>query len=163
MTYMIVTNHSNFSLRVGSYRRPLANLTIWITYVVCLVITRQCTTGVYLSMTFFSSAWLCQQSSWNRNLSVVCPCVRVAIIAEPTAQIFFTKFGCGFPWAIRCDFLRIFWRGALSRAVEHSTLDHWVPVRKPVYSCLGPFHPSCHCPAPSPSLIRPWMLSSDVK
>ncbi len=44
--------------------------------------------------TIFSSAWLCQQSSWNRNLSVVCrpsvhPSVRVAIISELSARISF--------------------------------------------------------------------------
>ena len=39
--------------------------------------------------TIFSSAWRCQQSSWNRNLSVVRPSVRVAIISEPNARISF--------------------------------------------------------------------------
>ena len=29
--------------------------------------------------------------------------------------------------------------------------------------CLDPFHPSSHCPASGPSLIRPWLLRSDVK
>ncbi len=39
---------------------------------------------------FFSSAWLCQQSSWNRNLSVVHRLsVHVAIISEPNARISF--------------------------------------------------------------------------
>ena len=38
----------------------------------------------------FSSAWLCQQSSWNRNSSVVRPSVvRVAIISEPNTRISF--------------------------------------------------------------------------
>ena len=43
----------------------------------------------------FNSAWLCQQSSWNRNLSVVCrpsvrrPSVRVAMISEPNSRISF--------------------------------------------------------------------------
>ena len=65
---------------------------------------------------FFSSAWLCPQSSWNRNLSVVCrpssvrppvrpSSVRVAIISEPNARISFKfwlllplshKLGCFF-------------------------------------------------------------------
>ncbi len=27
----------------------------------------------------------------------------------------------------------------------------------------GSFHPSSHCPAPGPSLIRPWLLRSDGK
>ena len=47
-----------------------------------------------VSFSIFSSAWLCQQSSWNRNMSVVCrpssvrrPTVRVAIISEPSAWI----------------------------------------------------------------------------
>ncbi len=39
--------------------------------------------------TIFSSAWLCQQSSWNPNLSVVHPSVHVAIISEPKVRISF--------------------------------------------------------------------------
>ena len=43
---------------------------------------------------FFSSAWLCHQSSWNRNSSFVrrCPSsstVRVAIISVPNTRISF--------------------------------------------------------------------------
>ncbi len=51
--------------------------------------------AVFLQFCIFSSAWLCQQSSRNRNLSVVCrpsvvrPSVRVAIISEPNARISF--------------------------------------------------------------------------
>ncbi len=37
----------------------------------------------------FISVWPCQQSSWNCNLSVVCPSVRVAIISEPNSRISF--------------------------------------------------------------------------
>ncbi len=32
-----------------------------------------------------------------------------------------------------------------------------------MYSCLGPFHPSSHCAVPRPSLIRLWLLRSDVQ
>ncbi len=52
---------------------------------------------IFWTFNRFSSAWLCQQSSWNRNLSVarrlsVRPSVvRVAIISEPNARISFKQ------------------------------------------------------------------------
>ncbi len=62
----------------------------------------------------FSSAWLCQQSSWNRNLSVVCrpssvrPSVRVAIISEPNARISF-KFWLLLPLDHALGLILNFW------------------------------------------------------
>ncbi len=53
---------------------------------------------------FFSSAWLCQQSSWNRNLSVVRP--SVSQLSLNFMHRFLSNFSCGFPWAICSD---IFW------------------------------------------------------
>ncbi len=39
----------------------------------------------------FSSAWPCQQSSWNRNSSIIRPCV-ASIISEPIAWILLFSF-----------------------------------------------------------------------
>ena len=51
--------------------------------------------------TIFSSAWLCQQSSWNRNSSVVRP--SVTQLSLNLMRLFLYNFGCCFPWAIRPD------------------------------------------------------------
>ena len=57
----------------------------------------------------FCSAWLCQQSLWNRNLSVVRPSsVRVAIISEPNARISF-KFWLWFPLGHMLGLFFYFW------------------------------------------------------
>ena len=64
-------------------------------------------------------AWLCQQSSWNRNLSVVCrpssvigrPSVRPSVSQLSLNLImhaFLSKFGFCFPWSIRSDVFLIF-------------------------------------------------------
>ena len=59
----------------------------------------------------FSSAWLCHQSSWNRNLPVVRrPSVRLRHRLSPKLlHGFLSNFGCDFPWAICPDFF-IFWK-----------------------------------------------------
>ncbi len=66
----------------------------------------------FIFLKIFSSAWLCQQSSWNRNLSVVC---RPSVVRPSVSQLslnslhgFLSNFSCGFPWAIRSDFFWIF-------------------------------------------------------
>ena len=45
--------------------------------------------GFFWVTIFFNCAWLCQHTSWNRNLFIVRPSsvVRVAIISEPIEQI----------------------------------------------------------------------------
>ena len=54
----------------------------------------------------FSSAWLCQQSSWNQNLSIVRPFV--SQLSLNLIHRFLSNFGCCFPWAIRSDAFWIF-------------------------------------------------------
>ncbi len=53
---------------------------------------------------FFCSASLCQQSSWNRNSSIVCRppicCLSVAQLSQFLMHGFLSNFGCCFPWAI---------------------------------------------------------------
>ncbi len=64
---------------------------------------------VYFS--FFSSAWLCQQSSWNRNSSVVRPSVRLwHRLSLKLLYGFLSNFSCGFPWAISPDAVFQFWK-----------------------------------------------------
>ncbi len=55
----------------------------------------------------FSSAWLCQQSSWNRNSYVV---RRMSYVVRPWHRLslkllhgLLSNFNCGFPWAICPD------------------------------------------------------------
>ncbi len=59
---------------------------------------------------FFNSAWICQQSSWNRNLSVdLRPSVRrVAIFSEPNARISF-KFWLLLQLSHTLGFVLNFW------------------------------------------------------
>ncbi len=52
--------------------------------------------------------------------------------------------------------------GALGRAVEHSTLDHWVSGSKPGVFVSGTLSFFVSLPG-AQSLIRPWLLRSDVK
>ncbi len=60
--------------------------------------------------TTFSSAWLYQQSSWNRNLSIVRPSsVRVAFISEPIKQIPF-KFQLWLPLRLNQGGNGHFWK-----------------------------------------------------
>ncbi len=56
-------------------------------------------TGNHGPFTVFSSAWLCQQSSWNHNLSVVRP--SVSQLSLNLTHGFLSNFSCGFPCAIR--------------------------------------------------------------
>ncbi len=56
------------------------------------------------SYCIFSSAWLCQQSSWNRNSSVVRPSVRPSVrlwhrLSLKLFHGFLSNFSCGFSWA----------------------------------------------------------------
>ncbi len=62
--------------------------------------------------TIFLAAWLCQQSSWNRNSSV-----RPFVVRPSVSQLslnlmhgFLSNFSCGFPWAIRSDVFFNFWK-----------------------------------------------------
>ncbi len=50
----------------------------------------------------FSPAWICEQRSWNWNLSVVC---RLSVRRPPVPSIicelrFLSNFSCCFPWVI---------------------------------------------------------------
>ncbi len=56
----------------------------------------------------FSSAWLCQQSSLNRNSSIVRrPSVRLwHRLSLKLLHGFLSNFSCGFPWAICPDVLK---------------------------------------------------------
>ncbi len=53
----------------------------------------------------FSSAWLCQQSSWNRNSSV---CPSLVQLSLNLMYRFLSNFGWCFPWAIRSGVFAIF-------------------------------------------------------
>ncbi len=58
--------------------------------------------------TFFTSAWLCQQSWWNRNSSVDRPSV-VRLWYRLSLKLlygFLSNFTCGFPWAMPQE---VFW------------------------------------------------------
>ncbi len=46
------------------------------------------------------------------------------------------------------------------RTLDFIPLPMGPRVRNPVYSSLGPFHPSYHCPASGPSLIIPCLLEA---
>ncbi len=73
------------------------------------------------SPNIFSSAWLWQQSSWNRNLSVVRPS-SVSQLSLNLMHGFLSYFGCCFPWAIRQGiFLRfeIFFKNFLWILISH--------------------------------------------
>ncbi len=60
-------------------------------------------------MNIFGSVWLCQQSSWNRNLSVVRPSVCLwHRLSLKLLHGFLSNFSCGFPWAICRDVVFIF-------------------------------------------------------
>ena len=48
----------------------------------------------------FSSAWLCQQNSWNLKLSVVCRPSFVSHLSQNLLSRFVSNFSCGFPCAI---------------------------------------------------------------
>ena len=53
----------------------------------------------------FSSAWLCQQCSWNWKSSGVRPSVRLwHRLSLKLLHGFLSNFSCGFPWAICADF-----------------------------------------------------------
>ena len=70
--------------------------------VVIMVETLKCLIEEQL---IFSSGWLCQQSSSNRNLSVVCR-PSVSQLSLNLMHGFLFNFGCCFPWAIHSD---VFW------------------------------------------------------
>ncbi len=61
-----------------------------------------------LILVIFSSAWLCQQSSWNRNSSVVRPSA-IRLWHRLSLKIlhgFLSNVSCYFPWAISPE---VFW------------------------------------------------------
>ena len=60
----------------------------------------------FLANIFVSSAWLCQQRSWNRNLSVVRPSVWQ--LSLNLMHGFLSNFSFGFPCAIRSDMFEFF-------------------------------------------------------
>ncbi len=69
---------------------------------------------IVINRHIFSSAWLCQQSSWNRNLSVIRPSIRLWHRLSPNFMHgFLSNFSCGFPWAICPDVLFHFWKKKL--------------------------------------------------
>ncbi len=77
---------------IGMLRNWVANFMLWSVMII-----------------IFSSAWLCQKSSWNRNLSVVRPSVRVAIISELNARISF-KFWMWLPLGDTLGLFLNFWK-----------------------------------------------------
>ncbi len=65
---------------------PLMHHRLWSSKKQNFGVTNRCTGSACIHVGgIFNSAWLCQQSSWNQNLSVVC----VAIISVPNARITF--------------------------------------------------------------------------
>ena len=62
----------------------------------------------YINLLYFSSAWLCQQSSWNRNLPIVRPSVCVAIISEPNVWISSKFLVAAFPEPYAQMFFELF-------------------------------------------------------
>ena len=50
----------------------------------------------------FSSAWPCQRTSWNQNLSVIC--LSVSQLSLNLMHGLLSNFGCCFPWAICWNF-----------------------------------------------------------
>ncbi len=75
---------------------------------------------------YIGSAWLCQQSPWNQNLSV-----RVSIISEPNARIAF-KFWLLFPLGImprqkwKKHFLDFFEYSSFSIKRPYESENSWI-------------------------------------
>ncbi len=77
----------------------------------------------------FSSAWLCQQSSWNRNSSVVRASSVVRLWHRLSLKLlhgFLSNFSCGFPWAICPDVCFSFLRKKNSEYFSFSVT--WDPM-----------------------------------
>ncbi len=100
---------------------------------------------------------LCEDTSPHSTLAINLSWIHLAMIKQGLLYHLF-QFGQNLHF-------QMFESGMLGPAVEHSTSDHWVPAfeTRCIQVCGSSFHPSSHCPAPGLSLIRPWLLRSDVK
>ncbi len=99
----------------------------------------------------FSSAWLCQQSSWNRNSSIVRLWHRLSL---KLLHGFLSNFSCGFPWAICPDGLFVFEKKIkILNFYEYFSFSlTWDPIgaklqnaTPPSNYCVDSLFP--HCPA----------------